>query len=118
MLADIESGKYNYPDKPSKPAPKCPVCNRAHGKDDNYCPECGAKLGYKKRLEAWKKEVDEWYEACRNIDDKFKNDLFKYLGISNNPKRERFYEIVYSLSHSEGLREILLCAEELVELIK
>jgi len=48
----------------------------------------------------------------------FKHDLFEELNISNNPKRELFFEKVWELGSGEGLSRVLEIAENLVALIE
>lgn len=62
------------------------------------------------------------YEAYRAEDrrlhDLFTNDLFEYLGITNNPKRFKLFEKAWSIGHSYGYHEVWGHAEDLVELIE
>ena len=48
----------------------------------------------------------------------FKHDLLYYLGIVDHPKAERFYQLLWDDYHSHGLLEVVLMAEEYVDLLK
>jgi hypothetical protein len=48
----------------------------------------------------------------------FREDLFKYHDVENNPKRDLCYRISYSRGHAYGMHEIAGVFEELVDLIK
>lgn len=47
----------------------------------------------------------------------FKEDLFKELGISDNPKREKLFELAWERGHSSGYESVYSEANELVDLI-
>lgn len=59
----------------------------------------------------------EYYEKNKAVDE-FKNDLFIELGIENNQKKDKLFEIAWNWGHSYGYYEVKNVAEELVELIK
>jgi hypothetical protein len=48
----------------------------------------------------------------------FKADLFRELGIEENPKREKLFAKAWEDGHSSGLAEVENCAWNLVDLIK
>lgn len=47
-----------------------------------------------------------------------KIEMFKELGIADNPKREMLWDVAYDLGHSVGIDKIFLYMEDLVELIR
>lgn len=52
------------------------------------------------------------------VEEAFKAQLFKDLGIENNPKRDTLYRIAWEWGHAYGLSEVRVYAEDLVELIR
>lgn len=48
----------------------------------------------------------------------FKADLFKELGIEDNPRREKLWSIAWEKGHSGGLSDIYAQATQMVELIE
>ena len=50
--------------------------------------------------------------------DRFREDLFKELGIENNPKRDELFGIAWEMGHSSGFSEVYYIATDLVRLIK
>lgn len=57
-------------------------------------------------------------ESERMLELRFKQDLFEYLGIHDNPKRHDLYAIAYEYGHSSGYAEVANYAIDLVSLIK
>jgi len=47
----------------------------------------------------------------------FKQDLFIDLGIQDNPKREKLFEIAWNMGHSSGYSEVYNYAREIADLI-
>lgn len=66
--------------------------------------------------EAFKKYREECRKEDLEIAERFKNDCFKEWGIENHPKRELFYDKIYTLSDKDKL-EILNNGNELVCLL-
>ena len=66
----------------------------------------------------YKVALDAYRAAEQAVNDKFKNDLFKDLGIEDNPRRDKLYSKAWELGHSSGLQEIYNVACDLVELIE
>lgn len=64
-----------------------------------------------------KKQLAAWREKKEAMDKAFKEDLFKELGISNHPKREKIFEMAYDEHHYdlEGLYDY---AKELADLMR
>lgn len=50
--------------------------------------------------------------------DRFKTDLFKEFGVTDNPKREKAFSIAWERGHASGYYEVELCFMNIVELIK
>jgi len=42
----------------------------------------------------------------------------KYFEIENNPKKDKFYSIAWSLGHLSGFQEVFSIMQELIDLIK
>ena len=60
--------------------------------------------------------VKEYQEESNRLAEIFKQDVFKDLGIEDNPKREKLLEIAYREGHSGGFSEIYSQMIDLVEL--
>jgi hypothetical protein len=58
-----------------------------------------------------------YYEEESMLCDEFKADLFKELGIEDNPKAEKLFAQAWSRGHANGYSEIYTEACELVDLI-
>ena len=125
IYSKIENGYYEYPSKPKKPDAKCVNGHKFNSflsnfeKIPKFCSECGIPVrdDYITKIEAWKREVSEWVKKCREIDEMFKNDLFEYLNIKDNPKRNKLFNLAWEYGHSDGLRLVVNYAEELSELL-
>lgn len=60
----------------------------------------------------------DYREEIKKNTTKFKIALFKKHSIEDNPKNDKCFEIAWDLGHSNGLSEIEIFFDELVELIK
>jgi len=103
-----------YPDKPKRPTSPSITSST---------PEAFHQFG--DELEAYNIARTAWLLKHRevtinegNIYDEFKLEVFKELGIENNPKKELLYSKAWELGHSSGFSEIWNYATDLVELIK
>lgn len=56
-------------------------------------------------------------EASR-LEQEFKNDLFEYHGVTENPKANKCYSIAYDYGHHAGHSEVASYFDTLVDLIK
>lgn len=56
-------------------------------------------------------------ETARLLNE-FESDLFEYLGIRDNPKRDLLFSKAWDIGHAHGYGEVLSYAEDLVELIE
>ena len=97
-----------YPVKPSQPSRKDYKSNAEYGK----------------ALDDWETAVAEWREKHkqysaegRAINEQFKAAVLEYLELTNHPKSEKFWAIVWERGHSGGYSEIVIEAEELAELL-
>ena|SRR5579863_2654525 len=69
------------------------------------------KLDYKENKEAYRLEQ-------QRLNAQFKTDLELEHGVTDNPKRDKLFDIAWSQGHSAGWSEVALHYDELVELIK
>jgi hypothetical protein len=60
---------------------------------------------------------DAYGAETARLEAQFKADLFKELGIENNPKRDKLFSKAWELGHSSGYSEVYSYADDLVELI-
>jgi hypothetical protein len=64
------------------------------------------------------KETKIAYRAeTTRLREKFKNDLFDDLGISDHPKRERLFELAQERGDGNGLEYVYNAALDLLDLI-
>jgi hypothetical protein len=103
-----------YPDKPKRPTPLSP---------SDTTPNCFRLFA--DELEVYTVAKANWlleHKKCArkemDIYDEFKLEVFKQLGIEDNPKKELFYSKAWELGHSSGLSDVWNYATDLVELIK
>ena len=82
----------------------------------SYCPDCGKPV--KKHIEALINQNEEiknkYHEDYNAAMERFKNDLFEYHGIEDNPKREKAYSLAWDHGHSSGLSEVACFMEDFV----
>lgn len=73
-----------------------------------------------KRLntDQYNQQRKEYNDESDRLLRKFKEDLFAYHGVTNNPKRERCFELAWDYGHSSGKGLVAQHFEELVTLIK
>lgn len=89
-----------------------------HNNVSNYCSNCGAPLNYEERKKDYIKQVKERRQKINEIHIMFKNDVFEYFDVVDNPKAELCFDIAWSEGHSNGLENVVDWFDELVELIK
>ena len=66
----------------------------------------------------WLCERGEYRNEDARLTNLFKKDAFEELGIADNPKREKLYEIAWELGHADGLSEVWWHMVDLAQLIK
>lgn len=99
--------KVNFPIKPTKPVLK--------GKTPNdYRVYADELEKYEADLEQWKEDLKKHGAEERKLQEQFKEDMFKFLGIENHPKRERVFTEAWNEGHSAGYYEVFIIAEDLV----
>lgn len=62
--------------------------------------------------------LEEYQTEYQSNIQRFKQDLFDELSISDNPKRELLYAKAWDHGHSAGLYDVYNVAQDLVELIE
>jgi len=72
-----------------------------------------AKSIYNVKMEDYNKIYPRWTER----EQEFKNDMFEYFGVSDNPNADKAYSIAYERGHSDGFSEIYGNFSDLVDLI-
>lgn len=65
----------------------------------------------------YKKLMGAYHADETRLREKFKKDLFDYLGIEDNPKRDLLFDKAWEMGHSSGFSEVVTCADDLVDLI-
>lgn len=123
IFEKIKNGKYDYPERPKKPVP--PVfCKNGHklprifSNFPKFCPECGCKNDFHKKMKKYKEEIKKWREKCNRIDERFKKDFLKYFEMENHPKADIFFKRCWEYGHSSGLQEVVNYGVDLEDLVK
>jgi len=108
-----------YPERPIKPIAPNPVYKASDTKE--YVEKCKS---FAKAVETHEADILKYKESrviyqqkTAELHEQFKQDLFEYLGISNNPKKDLLFSKAWEYGHSCGLYEVYLHAEDLVDLI-
>ncbi len=65
-----------------------------------------------------REEHAAYNKAMAELNDKFKEELFKDLCIEDNPKRDLLFQKAWDSGHASGWHEVWNHAVELVDLIK
>jgi hypothetical protein len=124
---NINKGVYTADEKPLEKIAKFIICTceakyqirGVYLKIPAFCPNCGRPIK-EKAEEAQKsnKEIGEAYnENVAELREKFKKDLFKHYGISNNPKREIAWDYAWN-HHSSGIQSVAEIMGEIISLIE
>lgn len=66
----------------------------------------------------YRKHWKEYTQEYARLKAEFKADLFEDYGVSDNPKRERCYELAWDLAHSGGYSQVYDMFGDIVDLIK
>ena len=98
-----------YPVKPSQPSKK----------DYKSHAEYGVAMdAWEAGVAEWREKHKQYSEAGRAINEQFKAAVLEYLELTDHPKAEKFWAIVWERGHSGGYSEIVIEAEELAELLQ
>jgi hypothetical protein len=107
---DDYKNKLPWPDRPPRPHRSNFPSGRAYGEyEDVTYPELLEKYNLAKR--AYNEEIGKLMEQ-------FKEDLFKDLRISDNPKRHKLFQKAWESGHAYGCENVYNKALDLVELIR
>jgi hypothetical protein len=68
--------------------------------------------------EGFKEHKKQYGEETHKLHEEFVNDLFEEFGVSDNPKRDKAFELAWEKGHANGLEEVYNEFYDLVELIK
>lgn len=68
--------------------------------------------------EEYRAQCRAYNEETARLEELFKQDLFKYHGVEDNPKRDECYYKAYERGHHAGFSEIASYFSDLVDLIK
>lgn len=102
--------KLPYPRKPTKPRLSSSTPSAAE------ISEYAEKLkGFEQEENEYKENLRKYLEEDRRLNDLFKQDLFKELGIEKHPKKDKIFSFAWELGHSSGLSTVASCADEIVE---
>ena len=78
----------------------------------------GAVVQLVRDVEAFKEHRAQYNSELSALHEEFRDDLFEYYGVNDNPKRFTCYAMAYEHAHSGGLSEVHGYFGDLVELIK
>ena len=65
-----------------------------------------------------REERAAYREDQGRLSGEFKRDLLAALELTNHPKAELFYQKCWDTGHASGFSEVLIVAEDWVEIIK
>lgn len=110
----------------SSDSPKWQLCKHTHErfryKKDNpeYCKECGVRIGDKGRevLEEHNKLIEAYNEEDTRLHYLFMKDLFEEFGVTDNPKKDKCFNLAWRYGHSVGFSEVYNYFSDFIELIK
>lgn len=71
----------------------------------------------KAEIDAFKARRKAYNEETARLNELFKQDALKEVGLSEHPNRDRIYSAAWDRGHSGGLPEVMLELEMLAELI-
>ena len=103
--------KLEYPRKPSKPT-FCIYFSSSEAR--HYAAELEK---YEEEKKIYNQKRDEYNEETHRLHELFKQDLFDEFDVTNNPKREKCFELAWSNGHACGLSEVYNYFSTFVELI-
>jgi hypothetical protein len=88
-------------------------------KTPNFCPKCGFPiLGKVDEAIIKNKEIKDGYnKEVAGLHQQFKEDLFEYYGIKDNPKREKAYEYAWN-RNQDGMYDVVNIMGDLIDLIE
>lgn len=82
------------------------------------CPTCGSKYKDPVKKAAFDRKRKEYNEEQARLENLFKEALFYYTNVSDNPKANSAYSIAWEKGHSSGLAEVYNEFLDLVVLIQ
>lgn len=119
---DFEKYKneLNYPKKPEKPKIFKRVVDSKESVEEavNDLKKIHEDfVHYEEMMSEYTILLKKYKRVSAELYEKFKEDLFKDLGITNNPKKDLLFSKAWELGHSSGNHEVYGYAQSLVELI-
>ena len=84
-------------------------CGAFFNKNDNFCSKCGnnVKKAYEDSIKERKEKIKAYNDEAQRLDELFKNDVLKYVGLENHPKKDIIYGKAYKDGHSYGYPGVL-----------
>jgi hypothetical protein len=107
----IQDGFFNIRKEfPSSPGLSvCPTC---------VCPTCGSKYKDSVKKASYDRRLREYSEEQSRLETLFKQALFFYASVEDNPKAEKVFSIAWEKGHSSGFSEVYNEFTDIVDLIK
>jgi len=68
--------------------------------------------------EAYKAHQLQYTDEKHKLHEEFVNDLFENFNVTDNPKRQKAFDLAWEKGHANGLEEVYNEFYDLVELIK
>ena len=68
--------------------------------------------------EGYKAHQKQYGEETHKLHEEFVNDLFENFNVTNNPKRQKAFDLAWEKGHANGLEEVYNEFYDLVELIE
>jgi hypothetical protein len=68
--------------------------------------------------EGYKAHQKQYGEETHKLHEEFVNDLFENFNVTDNPKKDKAFELAWEKGHANGLEEVYNEFYDLVELIE
>ena len=122
MYKDIVEGKYKtklpFVSTPAFRSANRIVMDLAQATDQQIAEARQHKAEFDKKFAEAKEIQKAFRDDEARLEALFKNDLFEFFGVKDNPRANLLYSKCYDLGHSGGLTEVYSKFEDLVELIR
>lgn len=122
MYQDILDGKYKtklpYASDPRNLPFAKKVMDLALATDEQIAQARKDKAEFEKKVAEAKEIRKAFRDDEARLEALFKNDLFEFFDVKDNPKANLLYSKCYELGHSGGLAEIYCKFDDLVDLIR
>jgi hypothetical protein len=122
MYQDIVDGKYKtklpFVSTPPSRSVNRVIMDLAVATDEQIAQARADKAEYEKKWVEAKEMQKAFRDDEARLETLFKNDLFEFFDVKDNPKADLLYSKCYDLGHSGGMTEVYSKFDDLVDLIR